>query len=117
MMRVLVVDDNLEICEFMKDLLEQNRCFVVTAESGEEGLEAVEKMEIDLAFLDISLPGMDGVETMVRLQKSHPETRFFLMSGVHLEDRVAEGIRFGAERFFRKPFSIEEILEIIKSVP
>ncbi|MBN1164463.1 MAG: response regulator [Candidatus Krumholzibacteriota bacterium] len=113
-MRILVVDDNEEICEFMKDLLELHDCEVITSLSGEQALEKVKERVIDFAFLDIMLPGMDGVETMRKLQSRYPECGYILMSGVQPQIRVEEGLAGGALSFLRKPFQISDVLEALE---
>jgi len=113
MKSVLVIDDNTEICGFMKDLLELHDCKVVIAGSGEEALHKNMDLGIDIVFIDICLPGMDGVETLRELKQRLPDARYILMSGFPMEHKIEEAFRIGAERFIKKPFGIEDIIDVL----
>ncbi len=111
MKNVLVVDDNDSVLEFMTDLLEYQGCSVLTAGSGEDAIKIARERKIDIAFIDICLPGIDGVETLRRLKTDHPNTVFILISGVTAEETLDEAFKLGASRFLKKPFTIEDVIE------
>ncbi|MBN2069869.1 MAG: response regulator [Candidatus Krumholzibacteriota bacterium] len=113
MIDVLVVDDESEITEFMTDLLELNRCRVFSALRGEDAIDLARKNSFDIAFIDICLPGIDGVETMTSLMEIVPDARYILMTGACCEERIDEGINAGALRCLIKPFQIDDVLEFV----
>jgi DNA-binding NtrC family response regulator len=114
MKHVLIIDDHAEIREFMKDLCEYLGYRATVSSSGEEAQSIMENEELDIAFIDICLPGIDGVETMKTLKTTHPDATYVLMSGFPAEERLEEGFRQGAAKFFKKPFQVSDILEILR---
>ena len=116
-MEILVIDDQEDICEFLRDLLELHDCGVITAYSGEKAVEEIGDRLFDAAFIDVCLPGMDGVETMKILRGIRPDARYILMTGANVEDRIKEGLAAGAEACLQKPFHINEILRVIGVLP
>ena len=70
---VLIVDDTPMNLTVARELLKATKVFVSTAESGEECLEKVKYGDYDIVFLDHLMPGMDGIETVERIRKTHPD--------------------------------------------
>ncbi|RKZ05944.1 response regulator [bacterium] len=114
MKSILIVDDNKEIGEFLEDLFHIRGFEVVTCLAGEKAIEAGGSRRFDAAFVDIFLPGMDGVEVVERLNRLQPRMRIFLMSGYPTVEKVEKGLKVGAEAFLKKPFGVEDILEMMK---
>lgn len=80
--------------------------------SGEELLKAAESL--DLVFLDIDMPGMDGIETGKRLNRRNPECKIVMVSA--MEDRMKDGYRVGAKRFVTKPVDLAELREAVDAL-
>ena len=79
---VLIVDDEVSICENLKDYLEDDGLGVRIAHSGEEALRLVEAgLEVQVCILDLRLPGMDGNETAIALHRAAPGIRFLIHTG------------------------------------
>jgi len=111
--RVLVVDDDREIVEMTRLILESGGYEVIPAGSGEEALRSASSQRPDLILLDINMPGMDGWETL-KILKVHEATQAIpvAMFSIKLELRdKLQGLKHGAFDYITKPFSYDEILE------
>ncbi len=112
---ILVVDDEPDIREFLKDYLEMQGFSVTTADSGEEMREAVDKAEYDLAILDLMMPGEDGL-SLTRFLRENTDMAIIILTGRGDEiDRIV-GLEMGADDYMAKPFNSRELLARVKSV-
>ena len=102
--RVLVVDDDEGVREYVEAVLARQGLQVATASSGEEALEQVQRSPPDLVTLDVVLPGIDGLETLRRLKRAHPDMPVILLSAHAPARTSADARRLGASDFLRKPF-------------
>lgn len=110
--RVLVVDDDQEIGYMFQRLLGGPQA-VVVAQNGYEALDLVRKEPFNLIFLDVRLPGMDGVQTLEEIKKISPDSIVVMMSGYSVEEEVRRALALGAQDFIPKPFEdIDEIMTI-----
>ena len=116
--RVLIVDDDPEIVDMTRMILESGGYEVIPALSGEEALRAATRERPDLILLDINMPGMDGWETL-KILKVDEETRSIpvAMFSIKLEVRdKLQGLKQGAFDYITKPFSYDEILERVRRI-
>jgi len=107
--RVLVIDDDPGIREYLQALATRQGYEVFTAADGEEALEKLEDTRPDIVTLDAVLPGMDGLETLRHLKKRVPEVPVIMLSGHGQARTIVEAMRLGASDFLRKPFEVEEL--------
>ncbi|MFA5356412.1 MAG: response regulator [Candidatus Omnitrophota bacterium] len=112
--KVLVVDDERIIRDFLIRLLSLEGLVVRAAESGKKAIEMAKKEEFDIFFLDVRLPGVDGVQTFRELKKISPESKYVMMTGYSLDGllKAIEGEKI--EAFITKPFEIKEIIVILE---
>ena len=116
--RVLVVDDDREIVDMTRLILESGGYEVVPAHSGEEALRRATDARPDLILLDINMPGMDGWETLKILKVDEATTSIpVAMFSIKLElrDKIL-GLQQGAFDYITKPFSVDEILERVRRI-
>lgn len=108
-MKILVVEDERQLCEDIAEDLELER---YTVERCYDGLEAWERILVesyDLVILDLNLPGMDGLDILRAVRGGKPELRVLILSArSSLADRVG-GLDLGADDYLTKPFSLEEL--------
>lgn len=110
---ILVVDDDAGIRETMQDILVLEGFTVETAASGEEAVEMCRATHYDFALLDIRMPGMNGVETLVAIKQIDPAIRAIMITGFEVGDLAARAMEEGAEAVFRKPLDVASFLPLL----
>ena len=118
MAKILVVDDDPAVQMTIRLLLERAGHCVTVAGDGKAGISAFESEDFDLLFLDIFMPGMDGIETMRHIHRHRPGVPIIVISGRPLEseetgepDFLAMAIKLGAVSSLPKPFRPAALLE------
>ncbi|MFO7995575.1 MAG: response regulator transcription factor [Dehalococcoidia bacterium] len=113
--RVLVVDDESRILNFLSSKLRASGYEVLTASNGVEALEQVEAQEPDLVVLDVLMPQKDGFETLKEIRTFSPVPAIILSARGTNEDKV-KGLSLGADDYLAKPFSPDELIARIEAV-
>ena len=108
--RLLVVDDEEGIRISLRGILEDEGYTVFDADSAEAGLAFLEKESVDLVFLDIWLPGMDGLVMLDRLHGQYPSLPVLMISGHGTIETAVSAIKKGAHDFIEKPLSLEKVI-------
>ncbi len=107
---VLLVDDEVPFVETMTKRLSKRQLMVLSAYSGREALEKLEKNAVDVVILDVKMPGMDGIETLREIKKAYPLVEVIMLTGHATIETAVEGMRLGAFDYLMKPCEIEELL-------
>lgn len=107
---VLVVDDEAGVRDLLSDALSFAGYDTEVASHGREALEIWRHHRPDLCVVDINMPTMDGFEFLETLRKSDLTTPVLLLSARDAPEDIARGLRYGADDYVRKPFSVEELL-------
>jgi DNA-binding NtrC family response regulator len=113
--RVLLVDDEVTFLEALAERLQIRGLEVVCARSGREALTAVEEQTFDAVVLDLSMPGLDGIETLRRLRQMRPELQVMILSGRATVQTAVEATRLGATDIFEKPTDVDTLVQRIRS--
>jgi two-component system response regulator MprA len=113
--RILVVDDEPNITEFLRVGLGYEGFEVATADDGREGLYRARDESFDLVILDVMLPGLDGFEVCKRLRTVSDVPILMLTAREEVPDRVA-GLDLGADDYLTKPFSFVELLARVRAI-
>ncbi len=117
MKKILVVEDEVAIREFEVINLKRVGYETVEAGSGEEGLQKYEEAgDFDIALLDISMPGMDGLTLCKELRKRSPELGIIMLTARAQEMDKISGLMLGADDYITKPFSPTELLARVDSL-
>ena len=114
---ILIVDDAAFMRMMIKDILTKNGYNVVG--EAENGLKAVEKyteLKPDLVLMDITMPEMDGIESLKAIRAKDPNACVIMCSAMGQQAMVIEAIQSGAKDFIVKPFQAERVLEAVKKV-
>ena len=115
---ILIADDDELNRELLSEILMEERYSVVCAEDGDQALDAIQRNLVDLALLDVMMPGKTGYD-VCRAVKSQPETRFIpivLVTGLSRVDERIQGITCGADDFLSKPVNRQELLARTRSL-
>jgi DNA-binding NtrC family response regulator len=112
--KVLLVDDDPEFTEVLSQRMEARDVNVDTAASGPEALEKVGDASYDAIILDLSMPGMDGMETLKRLLQNNPDLQIILLTGHATLQKGVEAVKLGAMDFLEKPAELQKLMERIE---
>ena len=115
-MRILIVEDEIRIADFLQRGLRAEGHFPVVANDGEAGLELALQGDFDLILLDMMLPGIHGRDICQQLRMNKINTPLIILSAMDSLDDVIAGLRMGADDYMTKPFSFEELLARIETV-
>lgn len=107
MTRLLVVDDEPEICDFLKSFFEDRDFEVQTALSGEEALRVVETFRPQVMLLDIKMRGMDGLSVLRKVKEINPKLKVIMVTAIETTDKIEEAMRLGADNYITKPLSLD----------
>lgn len=113
--KILIVEDEKNMREVLKILLEGEGYKVVTAHDGIDGLGWIQKDIFDLVITDIKMPGMDGFGILKKLQEVSPETFVIMITAFGTTESAVEAMKLGAYDYIHKPFRIDEIRLIVKN--
>lgn len=117
MNKVLIIDDDKELCTLMKKCVEQENLTAVVAGGGIEGLQMLEenKNVCSLIILDIMMPDLDGFQVLQQIRQTSNVPVLMLTAKSNEEDKVS-GLRMGADDYLTKPFSINELMARFNSL-
>ena len=115
-MKILLVEDNIQLNKALTTLLKRNSYMVDSAFDGEEALICLKEYQYDVIVLDIMLPKIDGLEVLTRARRDGIQTPVILLTAKStIEDKV-HGLDLGADDYLPKPFSMEELLARIRAL-
>jgi CheY-like chemotaxis protein len=114
---VLVVDDQDQVRQLIRETLEQAGYEVEEARDGKEGLDRYRARSTDLVIMDILMPGQDGLETIMTLRREFPDTRVIAMTGgsgtIGVLNFLDVAKMLGARRTLQKPFELKALLDTV----
>ena len=113
--KILVVDDDTNICELLRLYLTKEGYQVTTANDGEEGLDKFNQVKPDMVLLDVMMPKMDGLEVCRRIRKLGNTPVMMLTAKGETFDKVL-GLELGADDYVVKPFDAKEVVARVKAV-
>jgi len=112
---ILIVDDEPSIVQSLSGLLTDEDFEVTTAGNGYEALQQIETNAPDLVLLDIWMPGIDGLETLQEIKKTHPHTHVIMITGHGTIETAVQATKLGAFDFIEKPLSIDKVIVAINN--
>jgi DNA-binding NtrC family response regulator len=108
---ILLVDDEVPFVETMTKRLDKRGLKVVSAYSGQEALNILDKESgVDVIILDVKMPGMDGIETLKESKKRHPLKEVIMLTGHATVETAIEGMKLGAFDYLMKPCDIDTLV-------
>lgn len=117
MKKVLIVDDSKTSRKILKNIFEENGYEVVgEAVNGQDGLDKYQELHPDLVTLDITMPVMDGIETLTKLKEINPGVKVVMITAAGQKNKMVEAVRLGAEEFVTKPYETSRIIEVLEKL-
>lgn len=113
--RLLLIDDDTDLCEMLDEYLALEGFRVEAVHNGAEGLEAAQHGDFDLVILDVMLPGMNGLEVLRRLRGQNALPVLMLTARGDDVDRIV-GLEIGADDYLAKPFNTRELVARIRAI-
>ncbi len=114
MSKILVIDDEKGVCYSFKKIFSRRGYDVVTANNGIEGIEQAGKENPDLVIMDVSMPKMDGLETLQRLKSLYPNLTVIMMTAHSTSDKAISAMKYGAYDYLTKPFDNDSLITLIE---
>ncbi len=114
-LKVLLVDDEKEFVNTLSERLETRRMTPTIAYDGEEALAMADDDQPEVMVLDLKMPGIDGIEVLRRMKKSHPETEVIILTGHGSATEEKMAAELGAFAYLRKPVDIDELTETMRA--
>nr|WP_315215070.1 response regulator transcription factor [uncultured Flavobacterium sp.] len=113
-MKILIVEDEIGIANFLKQGLEEEGYDVLVANDGETGYELALSQKVNVILLDWILPKMTGIEVCKSIRKTDTKTPIIFLTAKDTVQETIEGLKAGANDYIKKPFSFDELVERIK---
>lgn len=115
MSKILVVDDDIELCQLISEVLELEGYQVTCVHCGEAALHYIEKNSVDLVLLDVMLPQLSGLQVARRICQRFA-TPILMLTALNDESSMLDGYQAGADQYVAKPFKVPELLTRIKAI-
>ena len=113
---LLIVEDDDDLREALAVALRDEGYHVLWARDADEAIKNVKAHKVNIVFMDICLPGMNGVEVYKAIKKIQPTAKTVMMTGYFVQDLVDAAISAGACDIFYKPFTVDDILKVIRKI-
>ncbi len=112
---IQIVDDDPDLAESLAEFVELGGHRVLRAHSADEALSQFQEHAFDLVFMDIRMPGMDGVDALARMKALRPHTEVIMMTGYTVQDRIDAALSTGARQVLQKPLNLTLIKSILQN--
>jgi len=109
MHKILVVDDEIDVCDFVKNFFEERNYSVMTALNGEEAIRCVNNNTFDVILLDIKMKKMDGIQVLQQIREMKLKSNIIMVTAVEDQELMKQASKLGACRYITKPLVLEEL--------
>lgn len=113
--KILIIEDDKDLQESLKELFVEAGYFVKTASDGVEALRQISNNEFDLVILDLGLPVMSGESVCLEVRRKFPEMRIIILTARDTTPDIISGLNLGADDYITKPFVVDELLARVKA--
>jgi len=115
-MRILIVEDAIHVAKLLAESVRHQGHEAIVARSGEEGLSLFDQRYPDAVFLDIVMPGVDGIAVLRRIRKTHPALPVIVITGSASSQQIAEAKSLGVTDIIEKPFVLKHLDQALKDL-
>lgn len=116
MTKILIVEDDLDLGNLLRQYLELNKFQVHRVFNGVEAREELRKNNYDILILDVMMPQEDGFTLAKKLQNSHPGLPFLFVTARKMKEDILTGLKLGADDYITKPFDADELILRIQNI-
>lgn len=109
MKKILVVDDEHDICDFVRSFFQERGYSVLTASSGEDALVVIKAERPDLVLLDIKMKGMDGIAALKHIRDIDKKVKVVMVTALEEQEKMDEACRLGACEYITKPLVLDNL--------
>ncbi|MFA6742738.1 MAG: response regulator [Candidatus Neomarinimicrobiota bacterium] len=113
--RILIVDDEQNVCDFLEEFLKYKGYSALKASSGDEALHSIKEKGTDLILLDLLMPGMSGLEVLENVRKLYPDLPVIILTGVKDKRMVDDTLNLGADDYICKPIDLDVLEKSISN--
>ena len=112
-LKILVVDDDVDVADSLADVLELRGHDVTTVYDSAEAVEVFTHERFDIAFMDVMMPGKNGVESFLEIRKVKPDARVVMMTGFSVQHLLDQALEQGAAGVLHKPVAVDDVLAML----
>ncbi len=112
--KVLVIDDELDLCRLFERILGKEGYSVILAYNGFEGIKRIEDSKPDVIILDLKMPKMNGMEALRNIRKVHKDVPIIILTGYGSAGTVREAVDLNVYEYISKPFKTEVIKRVVR---
>jgi len=114
MRKILVVDDEQDICDFVKNFFQERGYEVLTAVDGESALDITKREKPELVLLDIKMKGMDGIAVLKHIREANKNQKVIMVTALEDQDKMSEACKLGACEYITKPLVLDYLEEAVE---
>ena len=111
-LNIMVIDDDQDILDSFKSIFDNTGLHLTCVNSGRSAIEQFKHNSFHIAFIDLYMPDMDGLETLIRLKELNPDVLAVMISGFRNEDMLEKALKSGAYDYLYKPLDVQDIFGI-----
>ncbi len=115
-LRIFIVDDDVDLAEALAEVIEAEGYYVECAHTGGEAAARFRENDFDIAFMDVKLPDMNGVESLFEIRRLKPDAKVMMMTGYSVELLLQQAAEGGAFGVLQKPFAPAALLAAIEAM-
>ncbi|MBU0682793.1 MAG: response regulator [Candidatus Omnitrophota bacterium] len=116
MVKLLVVDDETDICDFVRNFFKERYFEVFVAHNGKDALDIIEAKSPEILLLDMKMPVMNGMETLKALRERNKNIKVVVITAIDDIDTIREAKRNGAESYITKPLLLEQLERTVLTI-
>lgn len=113
---ILIVDDEMGMRETLVDIMEDMGYHVTMAVDGYDAIQKVKQHAFDIIFMDVRMPGLDGVDALKEVKDIQPGAKVVLITAYAVDDRIRDALRDGAYRVLDKPLDLQTMIDLVEDI-